>query len=60
MLGAVGQPRDGNPAVSYSILDVDRASLTCYRVPYDAATASRKIREAGLPAWLGLRLEAGG
>lgn len=60
VLGAVGQPRDGNPAASYSILDVDRASLTCFRVPYDAATASRKIREAGLPAWLGLRLEAGG
>ena len=60
VLGAVGQPRDGNPAAFYAVFDTTRSSLTCHRVAYDAATASRKIRDAGLPAWLGLRLEAGG
>jgi diadenosine tetraphosphatase ApaH/serine/threonine PP2A family protein phosphatase len=60
VLAAVGQPRDGNPAAAYAVHDTARGSLTCHRVAYDAAGASRKIREAGLPAWLGARLEAGG
>ncbi len=60
VLGSVGQPRDGNPAAAYAIHDVVRGSLTCHRVAYDAAAASRKIRDAGLPEGLGARLEAGG
>ena len=60
VLAAVGQPRDGNPAAAYAVHDTQRGSLTCHRVAYDTGTASRKIREAGLPAWLGARLEAGG
>ena len=59
VLGAVGQPRDGNPAASYAIHDLERRQLTFHRVPYDVESASRKIREAGLPAWLGTRLETG-
>lgn len=59
VLGALGQPRDGNPAACYAIHDAARRQLTFHRVPYDVETAARKIREAGLPAWLGARLETG-
>lgn len=59
ILGAVGQPRDGIPAASYAILDEERAALTYMRVPYDAAGAAAKVRAAGLPAVLSLRLLAG-
>ncbi|MDO8281465.1 MAG: metallophosphoesterase family protein [Thermodesulfovibrionia bacterium] len=57
--GSVGQPRDGNPAACYSIYDSSRGMLTYFRVPYDTAAAAKKIREAGLPEWLGARLELG-
>ena len=59
VLGSVGQPRDGNPAATYAIFDKERNLLTYYRIPFDVDTASRKIRESGLPEWLGTRLEKG-
>jgi predicted phosphodiesterase len=59
VLGAVGQPRDGNPAASYALLDTDRREITYMRVPYDVETAAAKIRAAGLPDRLAERLEVG-
>jgi diadenosine tetraphosphatase ApaH/serine/threonine PP2A family protein phosphatase len=59
VLGAVGQPRDYNPAACYGAFDTERNALTYVRVPYDVETAARKIREAGLPEFLGLRLFEG-
>ncbi len=59
VIGAVGQPRDGNPAACYAIYDSARSMLTYFRVPFDVASAARKIRRAGLPEWLGTRLEMG-
>jgi diadenosine tetraphosphatase ApaH/serine/threonine PP2A family protein phosphatase len=59
VIGAVGQPRDRNPAACYALLDEARDLLTYVRVPYDAASAARKVREAGLPPVLSLRLEQG-
>ncbi|MBB5689404.1 metallophosphoesterase family protein [Roseomonas alkaliterrae] len=59
VLGAVGQPRDGNPAASYLLLDTQPLTATWQRVPYDIATAARKIREAGLPPRLADRLFLG-
>ena len=59
MVGAVGQPRDGNPATGYAIYDSVSSFLTYYRLPYDRELAVRKIREAGLPEWLATRLEMG-
>jgi len=59
VLGAVGQPRDRNPAACYALLDEAQNTLTYVRVPYDVASAARKIREAGLPAVLAARLEQG-
>jgi diadenosine tetraphosphatase ApaH/serine/threonine PP2A family protein phosphatase len=59
VIGAVGQPRDHNPAACYALLDDVRNTLTYIRVPYDVETAARKVREAGLPAILAARLERG-
>jgi diadenosine tetraphosphatase ApaH/serine/threonine PP2A family protein phosphatase len=59
VLGSVGQPRDGVPAAAYAILDTERRDLRFLRVPYDVATAARKIRAAGLPSVLSERLEQG-
>jgi diadenosine tetraphosphatase ApaH/serine/threonine PP2A family protein phosphatase len=57
--GSVGQPRDGNPAASFAILDTASRQMTFARVPYPVETAQARIRDAGLPAALGTRLAAG-
>jgi len=59
VIGSVGQPRDHNPAACYAVLDTDQNVLTYIRVPYDVDSAARKIREAGLPIGLSLRLFEG-
>ena len=59
VIGSVGQPRDGNPAGCYAIYDLARKMLTYYRVPFNVEATAAKIREAGLPDWLGARLEMG-
>ena len=59
VLGSVGQPRDGNPAASYTLLDSEKNEITFVRVPYDVETAAAKIREAGLPDYLAERLRKG-
>jgi len=59
VLGAVGQPRDHNPAACYALLDEARNMLTYIRVAYDVASAARKICDAGLPPVLAARLEQG-
>lgn len=57
--GAVGQPRDGNPAACYATFDTDTQELTYFRVPYDTDTAARKVQAAGLPVSLAQRLLKG-
>lgn len=57
--GAVGQPRDGNPAACYAMLDAGRGTLTHFRVPYDVQAAANKILAAGLPERLAWRLIVG-
>lgn len=59
VLGAVGQPRDGNPAACYLMLDTDRREITYCRAPYDVAGAAAQIRKKGLPIWLADRLLTG-
>ena len=58
-VGSVGQPRDGDPRAAYGILDTTRQVLRMRRVNYDIGAAQARIREAGLPAYLALRLERG-
>jgi diadenosine tetraphosphatase ApaH/serine/threonine PP2A family protein phosphatase len=57
--GAVGQPRDGNPAASWLMLDTDKREVTFCRTPYDVEAAANAIRARGLPAWLAERLGRG-
>lgn len=59
VVGSVGQPRDGSALAGYAILDRDRNELTFRRVGYDAATTARKVRAAGLPEALAMRLMKG-
>jgi diadenosine tetraphosphatase ApaH/serine/threonine PP2A family protein phosphatase len=59
VVGSVGQPRDGEPAAAYAMLDTAANELTTVRVPYDAAAAAQKIRAAGLPDSLAERLLRG-
>jgi predicted phosphodiesterase len=57
--GSVGQPRDGDPRAAYALYDSGERLVTYCRVPYDVAAAQRKMRAAGLPERLALRLETG-
>jgi diadenosine tetraphosphatase ApaH/serine/threonine PP2A family protein phosphatase len=59
VIGAVGQPRDGNPAACYALLHHERSTLTYFRVPYDIDAAAQKIVKAGLPPALAARLFGG-
>jgi diadenosine tetraphosphatase ApaH/serine/threonine PP2A family protein phosphatase len=59
VLGSVGQPRDGNPASSFALLDTDQHELTYHRAPYDVEQAAARIRSNGLPTWLADRLPLG-
>ena len=59
VLGSVGQPRDGNPAAAYAMLDTDKRELTYCRAPYDVEGAAAAIRRHGLPNSLAERLFKG-
>lgn len=59
IVGSAGQPRDGNTAACYALVDDAVPSLTFYRVPYDWAAAAAKVRAAGLPESLARRLAHG-
>ncbi len=59
LAGSAGQPRDGNPAAAWLLLDLAREAVTFHRVAYDVATSARLILAAGLPAWFAQRLAAG-
>lgn len=57
--GAVGQPRDENPAASWGLLDTGKGEFTYLRAPYDIETAASKIHAAHLPQILAARLYIG-
>ena len=57
--GGLGQPRDGDPRAPYMLYDEEAATISFHRVPYDIAETQRKIRAAGLPDFLAIRLERG-
>jgi diadenosine tetraphosphatase ApaH/serine/threonine PP2A family protein phosphatase len=59
VVGSVGQPRDGVAQAAWALVDTGRAELTFRRTPYDAAGAALKVREAGLPEELAVRLLVG-
>lgn len=57
--GSAGQPRDGDPRVSYVLYDEAAATMTWHRVAYDIAATQAAIRAAGLPDFLADRLATG-
>ena len=57
--GSVGQPRDGDPAASYMLIDTRAAAVTWQRVAYDIETTQAAILAAGLPPRLARRLRVG-
>lgn len=57
--GGVGQPRDGDPRASFMLLDPGEGTLELRRVPYDIEETQRRMRAAGLPEPLALRLSYG-
>jgi len=59
IVGSAGQPRDGNTAAAYALLDTGRRTLTFHRVPYEWSRAAARVRAAGLPEPLARRLERG-
>jgi predicted phosphodiesterase len=58
-VGAVGQPRDGNPRAGYVVYDLDEQTIELRRLMYDIPKAQKKIMEAGLPQRLADRLALG-
>ncbi|MFX1286521.1 MAG: metallophosphoesterase family protein [Promethearchaeota archaeon] len=57
--GSVGQPRDRDPRASYAVLDLETISAEIIRVEYDIDEVIKRIDEAGLPTFLGERLQKG-
>jgi len=57
--GSVGQPRDGNPDSSYTVLDLDAADVEFRRVSYDIGRTQQLMAERHLPTWLAERLSHG-
>lgn len=57
--GSVGQPRDQDRRACCALYDSERMSFRVVRLEYDIQAVQRKIREAGLPEFLALRLSYG-
>jgi diadenosine tetraphosphatase ApaH/serine/threonine PP2A family protein phosphatase len=55
-VGAVGQPRDGDPRACYVIYDSDQDTVEYVRLEYDVTKTQQKIIMSGLPAQLADRL----
>lgn len=54
--GSVGQPRDGDPRAAYALYEAETRLVHLQRVEYPVARTAEKIKAAGLPDTLGLRL----
>jgi predicted phosphodiesterase len=57
--GSVGQPRDNNPDAAYALLDTETLVWQAYRVEYDVMETQSRMRAAGLPERLILRIAYG-
>lgn len=58
-VGSGGQPRDYDPRAAFAIYDDAAGRVELHRVEYDAAQASRRILEEGLPPNFARRLLVG-
>ncbi len=58
-VGSVGQPRDGDPRLSFGIFDSANFSVELVREAYDIERTRQRIKEERLPRRLGKRLLIG-
>lgn len=58
-VGAVGQPRDGDPRACAIVYNTADGLVRIQRVNYDIGRAQKRILDAGLPHSLAFRLAAG-
>lgn len=58
-IGSIGQPRNRDPRSSFAVYDDTNNTITRYAVPYDIASAQKKVLAAGLPERLANRLALG-
>jgi predicted phosphodiesterase len=58
-VGSVGQPRDGNPGLSFGYYDSEESKYCNYRLEYPTEKASKKIISEGLPLYLAERILKG-
>jgi diadenosine tetraphosphatase ApaH/serine/threonine PP2A family protein phosphatase len=58
-VGSVGQPRDLNPQASFLIYEPEQGRVEWIRYAYPIEEVQRKMRAAGLPAYLAERLAVG-
>jgi predicted phosphodiesterase len=57
--GSIGQPRDADPRAAFAVADMDHRVIEFWRVPYDVEAVQERMRAAGLPEPLVLRLSLG-
>jgi diadenosine tetraphosphatase ApaH/serine/threonine PP2A family protein phosphatase len=57
--GSIGQPRDGDPRLSFALWDSDKSTFTIVRLKYDISRTQKDMLKAGLPEFLVHRLETG-
>lgn len=58
-VGSIGQPRDGDPRLSFGMFDSQAWVYENVRVDYDVEAARESIIDVGLPKMLGERLRSG-
>ena len=57
--GSIGQPRDGDPRAGFAIADLDHGVVEFWRVPYNIQAVQERMKKAGLPEPLAMRLAFG-
>ena len=58
-VGSVGQPRDGNPNLSFGFIDTENFKYINYRLEYPVKNAYKKIIDEELPVFLADRILKG-
>ena len=58
-VGSVGQPRDGNPKLSFGFIDTENFKYINYRLEYPVKNAYKKIIDEELPVFLADRILKG-
>lgn len=59
IVGACGQPRDGDVRAMYALYDDQASTMTFHRVGYDQGAAIQDVQRSGMPEVFAQRLEQG-